>query len=164
VEEPRTRCLTGDALDERRESAVRKERFDAELFEGHKGVTAAIVPFDPEDVWQLKPVKLDPRRDGWLVKGTVNRTRFDGYIGYRWGKFFIIIEAELRSAANVSVGDTLSIVVEPTMTAKALAKARELSKVSTAPKRGRVDAVEPPALRGRRTPSGRALKKSETSR
>jgi hypothetical protein len=60
-----------------------KARFEAELFEGHKGVTAVIVPFDPEDVWQLKPVKLDPRRDGWLVKGTVNRTRFDGYIGYR---------------------------------------------------------------------------------
>jgi hypothetical protein len=61
-----------------------KARFDAELFEGHKGLTAVLVPFDPEDIWQLKPVKLDPRRDGWLVKGTVNRTRFDGYIGYRW--------------------------------------------------------------------------------
>jgi hypothetical protein len=23
-------------------------------------------PFDPEDVWQLKPVRLDPRREGWL--------------------------------------------------------------------------------------------------
>jgi hypothetical protein len=141
-----------------------KARFDAELVEGHKGVTAVIVPFDPEDVWQLKPVKLDPRRDGWLVKGTLNRTRFDGYIGYRWGKFFIIIEPQLRSAAKVSVGDTLSIVVEPTMRAEALAKARELSRLTTAPKRGRTDALAPPALRGRRTPSGRALKKSETSR
>jgi hypothetical protein len=119
-----------------------KARFDAELFEGHKGVTAVTVPFDPEEVWQLKPVKLDPRRDGWLVKGTVNRTRFDGYIGYRWGKFFIMIEPELRTAAKVSVGDTLSMIIEPTMTAKALAKARELSKMATAPVR--------------RSPAGRA--------
>jgi hypothetical protein len=143
---------------------LKKERFEAELFEGHKGVTAVLVPFDPEDVWQLKPVKLDPRRDGWLVKGTVNRTRFDGYIGYRWGRFFIMIEPELRSAAKVSVGDTLSMVVEPTATAKALAKARKQSKMTTAPKRGRADAVEPPAVRRRGTSAGRAPRKSETSR
>jgi hypothetical protein len=143
---------------------MNKERFEAELFEGHKGVTAIIVPFDPEDVWQLKPVRLDPRRDGWLVKGTVNRTRFDGYIGYRWGKFFIIVDAELRSAAKVSVGDTVSLVVEPTASANALAKAREQSKMTTAPRRGRADAVEPPAVRGRRTPAGRARRRAQTSR
>jgi hypothetical protein len=114
-----------------------KERFEAALFEGHKGVTAIIVPFDPEQVWGLKPVKLGPRRSGWLVKGTVNATRFDGYIGFRWGRFFILIEPELRSAAKVSVGDMLAIVVEPTTTAKTLAKAREQSKVTTAPKKGR---------------------------
>jgi hypothetical protein len=143
---------------------MRKARFDAQLFEGHKGVTAVVVPFDPEDVWQLKPVKLDPRRDGWLVKGTVNRTRFDGYIGSRWGKFFIIIEPALRSAAKVSIGDTLSIVVEPTATAKALATAREQSRVTTAPKRGRRDAVDPSAVRGRRTSAGRTARKPERSR
>lgn len=140
------------------------ERFEAELFEGHKGVTAVVVPFDPEDVWQLKPVKLDLRRDGWLVKGTVNRTRFDGYIGYRWGRYFVIIEPEVRSAAKLAVGDTVSMVVEPTMTAKALAKARELSKVTTAPRKGRADAAEPPAVRTRQPSAGRARRKSETSR
>jgi hypothetical protein len=35
------------------------------------------------------------------------------------------------------VGDTLAVVVEPTATTKALAKARELSKVTTAPKKRR---------------------------
>ena len=128
-------------------------RFDAALFEGHKGVTAVIVPFDPEDVWGLKPVTLAPRRDGWLVKGTVNGTRFDGYIGFRWGRFFIIIEPALRSAAKLAVGDTLSLVVEPTTAAKALTKARVLSKVTTAPKKGRPDAVEPPGVRARRKPA-----------
>jgi Domain of unknown function (DUF1905) len=120
-----------------------KERFEAELVEGHKGVTTVLVPFDPEDSWGLKPVKLDPRRDGWLVKGTANGIRLEGYIGYRWGRHFMIIDAELRSAAKVAVGDELAMVVEPTATARALAKAGELSQWTTAPKKGRADAVEP---------------------
>jgi hypothetical protein len=73
-----------------------KARFEAALFEGHKGVTAVIVPFDPQEVWGLKPVRLAPRRDGWLVTGTVNGTRFDGYIGFRWGRFFIAFMPGLR--------------------------------------------------------------------
>ena len=84
---------------------MRKVEFEAELIEGHKGVTVVIVPFDPEEAWSQKPVRLDPRRDGWLVTGTANGVRFDGYIGYRWGRFFIIIDLELREAAGVSVGD-----------------------------------------------------------
>jgi hypothetical protein len=131
-----------------------KARFEAALFEGHKGVSAVLVPFDPEKLWDLKPVKLAPRRDGWLVTGTVNRVRFDGYIGFRWGRFFIIIEPELRSAAAVVVGDTLSVVVEPTTTRKALAKARKQSKVTTAPPKSRADAIELPPARSRKRPTG----------
>jgi hypothetical protein len=112
-----------------------KASFEADLFLGHKGVTAILVPFDPEVRWRRPPVSLDPRRDGWLVKGTVNGVRFDAYIGKRWGRFFVIIDPELRAAAKLSVGDTLTMVLEPTATAKALAKAREQSKVTTAPKR-----------------------------
>ena len=125
-------------------------RFEAELFEGHKGVTAVIVPFNPETAWSRKPVRLDPRRDGWLVAGTANGVRFDGYIGYRWGRFFIIIEPELREAARVSVGDTLTMVVGPTATRRALVRARAQSKVTTAPKKGRRDAIEPPSPRRRK--------------
>jgi Domain of unknown function (DUF1905) len=131
-----------------------KARFEAALFEGHKGVTAVLVPFDPENLWGLKPVKLAPRRDGWLVTGTVNRVRFDGYIGFRWGRFFIIIEPALRSAAAVEVGDTLSLVVEPTTTPKALAKARKQSEVTTAPTKSRADAIELPPARSGKTPAG----------
>ncbi len=119
-----------------------KARFEAELVQGHKGVTAVLVPFDPEAVWRQKPVRLDPRRDGWLVKGTVQGVRFDGYIGQRWGRFFLIVEAPLRKAAGVSVGDRVRVVVEPTATQRALEKARELSTNTTAPKKGRADAVE----------------------
>src|SRR3954447_7692970 len=93
----------------------KKMAFDAELIEGHKGVTVVIVPFDPEKTWRQKPVRLDPRRDGWLVKGTLNKKRFDGYIGNRWTRFFVIIDAKFRHALDLSVGDTLSLVLAPTL-------------------------------------------------
>jgi hypothetical protein len=131
-------------------ATMSRARFTTALIEGHKGVTVVIVPFDPEQVWSQKPVRLDPRRDGWLVKGTVNRVPFHGYIGHRWGRFFIIIDPELREAARVSVGDALCLAVEPTTTAKALAKARQQSKVTTAPSKGRPDATEPPDMRLRK--------------
>jgi hypothetical protein len=126
---------------------VARTRFEAELIEGHKGVTVVLVPFDPEAVWSRKPVRLDPRRDGWLVTGTANGARFDGYVGERWGRFFIIIDPELREAAEVAVGDTLTMVIGPTATARALARARAQSKVTTAPKKGRPDAIDPPGER-----------------
>ena len=130
---------------------MRKLEFEAELIEGHKSITVVIVPFDPEEAWSQKPVWLDPRRDGWLVTGTANGVRFDGYIGYRWGRFFIIIDSELRQAAGVSVGEKLCMIVEPTATMRALNRAREQSKVTTAPKKGRPDAIDPPGEPRRRS-------------
>jgi hypothetical protein len=129
-----------------------KARFEAELIEGHKGVTVVIVPFDPEQAWSQKPMRLDPRRDGWLIAGSANGVRFEGYIGQRWGRFFIIIERALREAAAVSVGDTLEMVIAPTLSARALARARAQAKVTTAPKKGRADAIDPP---GERPPRSR---------
>lgn len=62
---------------------MKKARFKAVLIEGHKGVTAVIVPFDPQAVWKLDPTPLDARREGWLVKGTLNGAPFEGWIGKR---------------------------------------------------------------------------------
>jgi hypothetical protein len=50
----------------------------------------------------------------------------------------------LREAAKVCIGGKLTIIVSPTATLKALARAREQSKLTTAPKKGRADALEPP--------------------
>jgi hypothetical protein len=121
-----------------------KARFEAELIEGHKGVTVVLVPFDPEEMWSRKPLRLAGRRHGWLVAGSVNGVKFDGYIGERWNRFFIIIDSGLREAANVAVGDTLKMVVEPTWNASAFEQAREQSKVTTAPKTARTDTIDPP--------------------
>ena len=52
--------------------------------------------------------------DGWLIRGTANGVPFDGYVGERWRRFFIIIDPELREAAGASVGDTLRMVIQPT--------------------------------------------------
>jgi hypothetical protein len=129
-----------------------KAEFEAELIEGHKGVTAVIVPFDPEEGWSQKPVRLDPRRHGWLISGKANGVRFDGYIGERWGRFFIIIDQELREAAGVSVGDTLSLIIEPTTSQRAFERAVAQSKWTTAPRKPRPDAIDPPRVGRRKAP------------
>ena len=121
-----------------------KARFEAELIEGHKGVTVVLVPFDPEEKWLRKPLRLDPRRHGWLVTGSVNGAKFGGYIGERWNRFFIIIDSDLREAARVTIGDILQVVVSPASSARVFAKAREQSKVTTAPRKPRTDAIDPP--------------------
>jgi hypothetical protein len=121
--------------------------FEAALFEGHKGVTAVIVPFDPRAVWELEPTELDPRREGWLVAGTVNGVTFEGWIGFRWGRFFLIVDAALRAAAEVEVGDPLEIAVAPTTSATALAIAREQAKLTTAPRKRGGKARKAPAVR-----------------
>ena len=119
-----------------------KAEFEAGLILGHKGVMAVIVPFDPEEGWGLKPVRLAGRRHGWLVTGTVNRVQLDGYIGERWGRFFITIDDELCATAGVKVGDRLKIVVEPTQNSAVYELAFEQSKVTTQPKTARPDAIE----------------------
>jgi hypothetical protein len=109
--------------------------FSASLVAGHGGVTVVIVPFDPRELWRREPVALDARREGWLVAGTVNGVAFEGWIGFRWGRFFLMVDPALRSAAAVAVGDLVEVTVSPTTTATALAVAREQAKLTTAPRK-----------------------------
>jgi hypothetical protein len=126
-----------------------KARFEAELIEGHKGVTVVQVPFDPGDLWSQKSVRLAGRRHGWLISATANRVRFDGYIGERWGRFFIIIDEELRRRAKVHVGDMLKMTAALTDTARVLERATAQSKLTTQPKKARADVIVPTAVRSR---------------
>ena len=120
---------------------MEKARFESELIQGHKGVAVVLVPFDPEEGWAQKPMRLDPRRHGWLVSGKANGIPFDGYIGERWNRFIIIIGNELRDAAEVSVGDTVRITVKPISSERAFIQARAQSRMTTAPKKHRTDAI-----------------------
>jgi hypothetical protein len=111
---------------------VKKARFTAEVIEGHKGVHAVLVPFDPEEIWRVKPWRLAGRRHGWLVKGTLNGKKLDGYIGERWGNFFITV-------VGLSAGNQVKVVLEPTDAPETLAKAVEQSRATTQPGRARPD-------------------------
>ncbi len=113
-------------------------KFRSELVEGHKGVVALIVPFDPEAMWGLKPTRLAGRRHGWPVRGRVGRKRFTGYVGERWGRFFVMLDAE---ALGLQVGDTLSVELETTREPTIVADAIAQSRGTTQPKKARADAV-----------------------
>jgi len=119
---------------------MRKARFEAELIEGHKGVTAVLVPFDPEAVWRQPPFRLAGRRHGWLVTGTANGARFDGYVGERWNRFFITFDEALRDAARVAAGDVVTLVIAPTAARTAYLEACRQSESTTQPGKPRPDA------------------------
>jgi hypothetical protein len=92
--------------------------FETELIMGHKNIAAVLVPFAPERVWKATPVKIDAPysrkpQDAYLVRATIDGTPFDGWIGKRWGRRFIIIDQALRKRAAVSIGDLVEVTVEP---------------------------------------------------
>src|SRR5258706_13125679 len=91
----------------------KQQRFEAEILTGHKG-DAVVVPFNPARVWDAKAAEVPrPWRVGYLVLGTLNGCPFEGWIGFRWGRFFMLVPRELQGAAGVSVGDEVQIVVGP---------------------------------------------------
>lgn len=120
---------------------MRKKRFDAELIEGHKGVVVALVPFDPEEAFGCKPTRLAGRRHGWPVRATVNGVAFEGYVGERWGRFFIAIDEGVRAVAKVAAGDVVSVAVAPSEEAAVIDAAIAQSAKTTQPKKARPDAV-----------------------
>jgi hypothetical protein len=122
--------------------STRAMRFEGELFEGHKGVVAVLVPFDPEEAWQRKPHRLAGRRHGWPVTGSANGADFAGYIGERWGRFFIAFEPALLRALKAEPGQAVSMIVQPTDSPDVIDLAREQSTRTTQPKAARADAIK----------------------
>jgi len=95
---------------------AKKVRFEAELIMGHKNIAAVLVPFSPERVWKSTPVLVAAPyarkpQAAHLVSGTMDGTPFDGWIGKRWGRHFIIVDQALRKKAGVAVGDVVEVVV-----------------------------------------------------
>ena len=95
-------------------SAPRRE-FDAELYEGHDGTWAVKVPFDPASALgtRFEPVSHRHATEGHVVRGTMNGAKFDGFIGKKYGFFFLLVEGELRKNVGATPGDTVTVVVEP---------------------------------------------------
>ena len=97
---------------------MKKLRFEAELIMGHKNIAAVLVPFAPERVWRATPTIVEAPysrkpQAAHLVSGTIDGTPFDGWIGKRWGRRFIIIDQALRKRAAVAIGDIVELVVTP---------------------------------------------------
>lgn len=95
---------------------MKRQKFRTELLTGHKGA-AVLVPFDPAKTWGTRPVSVASRaygkRPGHLVRVTLNGHAFDGWIGHRWGEFFILVDEDLRDAAGVAIGDMVEVTAEP---------------------------------------------------
>ena len=81
------------------------KRFRA-LLEKHQNTeaTAITIPFDVEKTYGT--------RARVPVRGTINRHPFRGTIFPRGGKFIMVVNKELRAAANVKGGDTISFTLE----------------------------------------------------
>lgn len=56
---------------------MKKMKFEAKVFQGHKELIAVHVPFDPAKAWG--------KNSRYFVKGTVRKRRFEGEIGFRRG-------------------------------------------------------------------------------
>jgi len=117
---------------------VKTQDFVAELLMGHKGA-AVIVPFDPGAVWGTRPVEhgVLPWRTGHLVRGLVNGVPFEGWIGRRWGRFFLLVDEELQRNAGAGIGDMLQVVVEPRPAREAAAKSAPKSAPKKAARKAR---------------------------
>ncbi|MDQ1424849.1 MAG: hypothetical protein QOD72_2347 [Acidimicrobiaceae bacterium] len=87
---------------------------------GHKDTHVVIVPFDPSDVWPgCAPVALsleeDPRGGrGWPVSGTIGGWPFDGFVGRRYGRSYIILAPAFRTLRAINEGDEVEVTVSPT--------------------------------------------------
>lgn len=100
---------------------MKKRKFKAELEAGHKGA-ALIVPFDPEEVWGVAPrpvaSKTYGKRPGHIVQGRLNGHSFEGWIGHRWRRFFILVDEDLQDAAGLTIGDIVDVSIELKPTGK----------------------------------------------
>jgi hypothetical protein len=91
---------------------MKRREFKAELLEGHKDA-AVEVPFDPAWAWDISPRPLWHGRRGHEVRGKLNGCAFESFIVPRSKKFWMVVDKELKRKAKVSVGDVVSVSVEP---------------------------------------------------
>ena len=96
-----------------------RQAFRSQVFVGHKDVHAVDVPFDPGQVWpDLSPEAMtreeDPRGGrGWPVAATVNGVRFEGHVGLRYDRNYLILGSDVRAAAGIVDGDVVEVDLLP---------------------------------------------------
>lgn len=96
---------------------MKKRKFKAELQSGHQE-DAIEVPFDPAESWGVAPGRLWRGRRGHTVLATLNGVSFETFIVPRQQRFFMLVDEDIKQAAQVAVGDTVEITVAPAAAAK----------------------------------------------
>jgi Domain of unknown function (DUF1905) len=95
------------------DSEMKVKKFRGEVLSGHKE-DAVEVPFDPAEAWGVPPRPIWRGRRGHAVSGTLNGCPFEeSFIVPRAKRFFMLIDRELKQAADVSVGDSVRVALEP---------------------------------------------------
>ena|GEM_PF-6360735 len=84
---------------------MKKMKFEAKIFEGHKQLIAIHVPLDPAVIWG--------KQSRTFVKGTVKKCRMEGEIGFRRGFHYMLLEGALLKKAKMAPGDLVLFTLEP---------------------------------------------------
>ena len=91
---------------------MKVKKFKGEVLAGHKE-SAVEMPFDPAGAWGIDPKPLWRGRKGHGVKGKLNGRAFESVVVPRMKRFWLLVDAELEQNAKVSVGEVVSVSVEP---------------------------------------------------
>jgi hypothetical protein len=91
---------------------MKKRKFKAELQSGHQE-DAVEVPFDPAEAWGIAPTRLWRGRRGHTVEATLNGISFETFIVARQQRFFMLVDADIKQQAGVTVGTVIAVAVSP---------------------------------------------------
>lgn len=84
---------------------MRQEKFATAVEAGHKGLVYIRIPFDPSVTWDV--------RTRHFVRGSLNGCAFEGEVGFRRRKFYMLLDEELQRVAKLSPGDNVEVAMEP---------------------------------------------------
>src|SRR5580658_4156191 len=84
--------------------SMKKMKFEAKVFEGHKQLVAIHLPLKPETIWG--------KQDRYFIKGQVKKCRFTGEIGFRRGFYYFLFEEALLKKAGLAPGDLALFTLE----------------------------------------------------
>src|SRR5438067_61157 len=84
-------------------------KFEGELFEGHGGVCAVLLPFDPEEAFGAKKTRVGPRRHGFRVVARIGRRKVETVVLSRGARHGLILEPK---ELGLSLGDVVRGEVE----------------------------------------------------
>jgi hypothetical protein len=84
---------------------MREEKFETAVEVGHMELLYIRIPFDPAVSWEARPRHF--------VRGRMNGCPFEGEVGFRRRKFYMLLDEELQRAAKLVPGELVQVALEP---------------------------------------------------